>query len=76
MRVVARVSINCGDVGRRVTVRYRLPSGSATDVVGILETCDDASFGVRDKRDALREVARSEVIAARLVGPATPRTPR
>ncbi|MCA1834495.1 MAG: hypothetical protein ABR548_08960 [Actinomycetota bacterium] len=63
----ASVSFDCGDLGKRVTLRYRLPDGMATDVVGILEHCDDASFGVRDKRSQVTYVSRADVVAGHVV---------
>ncbi|MGH2785405.1 MAG: hypothetical protein ACRDJ1_09085 [Actinomycetota bacterium] len=69
MRYVARVTVSCEDLGRRVSVRRRLPEGGYTDVVGVLETCDDDSFGVRDRSGSLRSVARTEVVAAKVVPP-------
>ncbi len=69
MGYAGRVLVDCDDLGRRVTVRRRLSSGGYTDVVGLLEICDDHSFGVRDRAGALRTVPRSEVVAARVVPP-------
>lgn len=76
MPAVGRVAIDRSDLGRRVTVRYRLAEGGFSDVVGILETCDDATFGVRDRNGTLRVVARSDVVAAKVVPAAPPRRPR
>jgi len=72
---IGRVLVDCGDLGRRVTVRSRLASGGTTDVVGILEGCDEDRFVVRDRRGAIRTIDRSEVVAARVV-PAAPERPR
>ena len=74
MGYVARVLVDCGDLGRGVTVRSRLASGEKTDVVGILEGCDEDRFVVRDRRGALRIIHRSDVVAARVV-PAAPKRP-
>jgi hypothetical protein len=63
----ASVSFDCGDLGKRVTVRYRLADGSATDVVGILEHCDEASFGVRDRHSTMHYVVRGDVIAGKVI---------
>jgi hypothetical protein len=62
-----RVRVDCADLGRRVTVRRRLSTGGFSDVVGILETCDDDRFGIRDRTGKLRRVERSEVVAAKVV---------
>jgi len=64
---VYEVRVGCGDVGRRVTVRVRLPEGGFSDVLGVLETCDDTSFGIRDRSGALRLVERADVVAAKIV---------
>ena len=69
MRYAARVLVGCEDIGRRVTVRFRLAEGGFSDVVGVLETCDEATFGVRDRSGALRRVTRTEVVAAKVVPP-------
>lgn len=61
------VRVSCEDLGRRVTVRYRLPASGFSDVVGILETCDERAFGIRDRTGALRTVARGDVVAAKVV---------
>ena len=61
------VAIECSDIGRRVTVRYRLRSKGFSDVIGVLETCDEETFGVRDRTGTLRVVARAEVVAAKVV---------
>jgi hypothetical protein len=61
------VKIGCDDLGRRVTVRYRLQSSGFSDVIGILETCDERVFGVRDRTGTLRTIERSDVVAAKIV---------
>ena len=73
MRYVARVLIGCEDLGRRVTVRTRLAVGGFSDVVGVLETCDEETFGVRDRSGKLRRVTRADVVAAKVVPPPPPR---
>ena len=67
MRFRLEVKVGCEDLGRRVTVRYRLPSSGYSDVIGILETCDDHAFGIRDRTGALRTIAREDVVAAKVV---------
>jgi hypothetical protein len=66
---VYEVRVGCEDLGRRVTVRYRLEQSGFSDVVGILETCDERAFGIRDRTGALRTVTRSDVVAAKVVAP-------
>ncbi len=71
MRAVGRVAVDCSDLGRRVTVRFRHEGGGFTDVVGILENCDEATFRVRDRTGKLRVVLRADAVAAKVV-PSTP----
>jgi N-acetylglutamate synthase len=66
------VSIGPEDVGRRVTVRFRRGPHDLADVVGLLESCDDEAFAVRDRSGTLRTIDRTVVVAARVVAP--PRT--
>lgn len=73
MRYRYRVRIGPGDVGRRVTVRYRTPDGQASDVVGILEEWGSASLVVRDRRGELVRLALSDLLAAKAVGEPAPR---
>ncbi|HJR19130.1 MAG TPA: hypothetical protein VJ922_05365 [Actinomycetota bacterium] len=73
MRFVGRVLVDCSDVGRRVTVRRRLAEGGYTDVVGILERCDEETFGVRDRNGILHTVDWAAVVAAKVVPPAPAR---
>lgn len=62
-------------VGRRVSVRYRLPEGGeagATDVVGTLLSRDDETLVVDGKRGPVT-VRRADVVAAKEVPPAPSR---
>ena len=62
--------------GTRVVVRYRLPSGQATDVLGMLLSADDATLVVDGKR-GIERIAVADVIAAKQVPPPpAPRTRR
>ena len=60
-------------IGDRMTVRYRLPDGSATDVVGWLTELDDARVRVEppaaDGRPRPVSVDRDRIILAKLVPP-------
>jgi hypothetical protein len=51
----------------------RLSSGGFSDVLGILEGCDDAVFLVRDRSGRLRRLPRDEIVAAKVVPPAAQR---
>lgn len=63
-------------VGSRVVVRYLLPSGQATDALGVLLSADEAELVVDGKR-GIERIARGSVIAAKQVPPAPePRRPR
>lgn len=55
--------ITADHVGRRVTVRRRTPSGSATDVVGDLVGYDDRTLLVRDRDGVEHAISRADVIA-------------
>jgi len=55
--------------GRRVTVRRKLPDGGYSDVIGVCEQADPSSLTVRNKNGETIVIARSEIVAARLVGP-------
>ena len=76
-RLVVRLSP--GDVGARVTVRYRLPEGesaSLSDVVGVLAAWGDDDVLHVERRDGTAVVvARADVVAAKVVPqPPPPRT--
>jgi hypothetical protein len=64
------LAVDCENVGSRVSVRYRTEDGRLTDVIGVLETCDEDRFGIRDRRGALHELERSDVVAGKVVPPA------
>lgn len=59
--------------GARVVVRYRLPSGQATDALGTLVSADDTTLVVDGKR-GIETIAVDTVIAAKEVPP--PPAPR
>ena len=63
------------EVGRRVVVRYLLPSGQATDVLGELLSADAETIVVDGKRGVER-IAVSAVVAAKEVPPAPEPRPR
>lgn len=67
MRFRSADRLDPSHVGRRVTVRRRLPGGALSDVVGVLEELDDVTVAIRDRTGALVRVARTEVVAARVV---------
>jgi len=59
--------------GRRVVVRYLLPTGQATDALGELLSADDELVVVDGKR-GIERIRRADIIAAKPVPP--PPTPR
>lgn len=54
--------------GMRVVVRYLLPSGQATDALGMLLTADAETLVVDGKR-GIETIAVKDVIAAKEVPP-------
>jgi len=60
------VSITPDDVGRRVTVRRRVPEGYR-DVVGVLEEWRDGVLRIRKRDGTVVHVAESTLAAARVV---------
>ncbi len=69
MRFGYRIAVGCDDVGSRVTVRVRVDGGELSDVLGVLEGCDDSVFEIRVRTGELRRVSRAEVVAAKVVPP-------
>src|SRR5687767_8667983 len=62
------------DVGRRITLRRRLPDGSPdagrlSDVVGVLEAWTDGVLRLRRRTGELVEVPAHTVVAGRVVAP-------
>ncbi|WP_420157841.1 hypothetical protein [Nocardiopsis sp. CNT-189] len=55
------------DLGRRATLRLRLPDGRFRDIVGVLEWWRGGAIGVRRRNGELVEVAAADVVAGRLV---------
>lgn len=68
--------VNLPEPGHRVVVRYRLPSGQATDALGELLSTDETTVVVDGKRGVER-IPRGDIIAAKEVPPApAPRSRR
>lgn len=65
------MTLQPGDVGRRVVVRYRLATpvdgAHATDVLGELVTWSGGRLSVRTKTGAVVDVAQSDVLAAKVI---------
>jgi hypothetical protein len=71
------VRITSGDVGSRVVVRWRRPAATGSgdeiaDVLGMLETADSESFGIRKSSGELVTVPVERALAAKTV----PKSPR
>lgn len=64
--------VNLPEPGRRVVVRYILPTGQATDALGELLSVD-ASTVVVDGKRGVERIPRGAVIAAKEVPPPPPR---
>ncbi|MFC0037817.1 hypothetical protein [Actinomadura rayongensis] len=67
------VSISEADVGQRISLRRRLPTGEYSDVVGVLESWSGGTLRVRRRTGELAEVDASTMVAAKVVPPAPPR---
>ena len=75
------MALTSADVGQRVVVRRVLhgergPSGgqALTDVIGMLESWEPDHLVVRRKDDTTVRIAHADVVAAKTVPPAGPRT--
>lgn len=66
MDAVSRIT-PAPNVGDRLVIRYRLPDGSATDVLGELVAEPTEQIAVRTRDDRLVTVDRSTVIVAKVV---------
>lgn len=72
------VSISGADVGQRISLRRRLPTGEYSDVVGVLESWSGKTLMVRRRTGELVEVPEEIMVAAKIVPPQPPprRRPR
>jgi hypothetical protein len=76
VRFRLEVRLTAADVGSRVVIRWRRPSGAGdavADVLGILEAADDGSFSVRKATGDLVIVPRERALAGKTVPPAARR---
>lgn len=67
--------VNLPAPGRRVVVRYLLPSGQATDALGELLSADESTVVVDGKR-GIERIVRGDIIAAKEVPPPPAPRPR
>lgn len=77
-RFAARLVVSVGpaDVGERVSLRRRLPTGEYSDVVGVLESWSAGMLQVRRRDGELVEVPESIVVAGKVVPRDPPRRRR
>lgn len=76
MRFRLEVRLTAADVGSRVVIRWRRPSGAGdavADVLGILEAADEGSFSVRKASGDLVIIPRERALAGKTVPPAARR---
>jgi hypothetical protein len=66
------VSISQADVGQRVSLRRRLPTGEYSDLVGVLESWTGGVLTVRRRTGEAVEVPRDVIVAGKVVPPAPP----
>jgi GNAT superfamily N-acetyltransferase len=67
---VLAVRISPADVGRRVTIRHRLPDTiTLSDVVGVLVTWTPHHLTVRRRDESVRIVPVGDLVAAKVVSP-------
>lgn len=73
------VRIGPADIGRRVSVRFRIPGGpgqpSASDAVGMLRSWDGGRLAVERRDGTVTIVDESDLLAGRVVDP-PPQRPR
>lgn len=68
------VSVDAGDVGRRVSMRRALPDGKFADALGVLERWSDGVIAVRRRDGSLVEFDAGTLVAGKIV-PDPPRRP-
>ncbi len=76
MRYRLEVSLGAGDVGSRVVIRWRRPSGDGdeiADVLGVLEGADAVSFTVRKSSGEAVTIPLDRALAGKTVPPAPAR---
>ncbi|MCW2622448.1 MAG: hypothetical protein JWL64_2050 [Frankiales bacterium] len=66
------VNVSPADLGARVVVRYRLPGGGATDVLGELTGWSAGRLEVLTRTGPVT-VAEADLLAAKRIPPAPPR---
>lgn len=67
MKYRMEVRVTADDIGSRVVIRHRRPDDQVTDVLGLLEAADDASFTVRRASGETVVVPRDRALAAKVI---------
>ena len=67
------VRLTAADVGSRVVLRRRIPTGGLGDLLGVLERWDDELVVVRDRHGDTHDVRQADVVAGKRVPPAPAR---
>jgi hypothetical protein len=67
MKYRSAAELRAEHLGRRVTVRRKLPDGRSGDVIGLLRSIDEDEIVVMDRGGADVTIRRADVVAARVV---------
>lgn len=74
------VRITPADVGKRVTIRYRITAEGDgphhSDAVGVLEAWADGELAVTNRHGETSMIAEADMVAGRVVGPPPTRRAR
>ncbi|WP_067963093.1 putative acetyltransferase [Nocardiopsis trehalosi] len=65
--------VTSADVGRRATLRVRLPEGGFRDIVGVLESWREGVILVRRRDGRVTEVTADDIVASKIVPREPPR---
>ncbi|MGH3320732.1 MAG: hypothetical protein ACRDN9_11225 [Streptosporangiaceae bacterium] len=74
-RFVARFTLTVApdDVGRRVSLRRKLPDGSYADTLGELESWEAGTLRIRRRDGSLVTITEDTLVAGKIVPPPPPR---
>ncbi|TDC66878.1 hypothetical protein E1200_16110, partial [Actinomadura sp. GC306] len=61
------VSISSADVGQRISLRRRLPTGEYSDVIGVLESWSGDTLTLRRRNGERVEIDSKTMVAAKVV---------
>ncbi|MDA8369570.1 MAG: hypothetical protein M0026_06835 [Nocardiopsaceae bacterium] len=68
--------VTAQDLGRRATLRIKLPEGGFRDIVGVLESWQDGIIQVRRRDGSMTEVTADAIVASKIVPQQPPRRGR